>query len=70
MDKLLKFLKNKWFLLGISFLSFIYVFFLAKVAQLVFTCYLETENMATLTIMYVFEYGGTSMATKKIIKID
>ena len=54
MDKLLKFLKIKWFLLGISFLSFLYVFFLGKIAQLIFTCYLETENMATLTIMYVF----------------
>ncbi len=54
MDKFLKFLKNKWFLLGISFLSLIYVFFLGKIAQLVFTCYLETENMTTLSIMYVF----------------
>lgn len=54
MDKFLKFLKNKWFLLGISFLSLIYVFFLGKIAQLVFTSYLETENATTLTIMYVF----------------
>lgn len=54
MDKFLKFIKNKWFLLGISFLSLIYVFFLGKIAQLVFTSYLETENATTLTIMYVF----------------
>lgn len=54
MDKFLKFIKNKWFLLGISFLSLIYLFFLGKIAQLVFTSYLETENMTTLTIMYVF----------------
>ncbi|MCM1060651.1 MAG: hypothetical protein NC452_10185 [Eubacterium sp.] len=54
MDKFLKFLKNRWFLLGVSFLSFIYVFFLGKVALLTFTCYPEIENMTTLMIMYVF----------------
>ncbi|MBD5117271.1 MAG: hypothetical protein HDT48_07200 [Ruminococcaceae bacterium] len=54
MDKFLKFIKNRWFLLGISFLSFIYVFFLGKVVLLTFTSYPEIENVTTLMIMYVF----------------
>lgn len=54
MDKFLKFIKNRWFLLGISFLSFIYVYFLGKVALLTFTSYPEVENITTLMIMYVF----------------
>lgn len=54
MDKFLKFIKNKWFLLGISFLSLLYVLFLAKMVQLTFTSYLEADNMTTLMIMYVF----------------
>lgn len=54
MDKVLKFLKNRWFLLGISFLSFIYVYFLGKIAILVFTCYLEISNFASMMVLYVF----------------
>ena len=54
MDKFLKFIKNRWFLLGISFLSLIYVYFLGKVALLTFTSYPEIENITTLMIMYVF----------------
>lgn len=54
MDKFLKFIKNKWFLLGISFLSLLYVLFLGKMVLLTFTSYLEAENMTTLMIMYVF----------------
>lgn len=54
MDKFLKFIKNKWFLLGISFLSLLYVLFLGKMVLLIFTSYLEAENMTTLMIMYVF----------------
>lgn len=54
MDKFIRFIKNKWFLLGISFLSLLYVFFLGKMVQLVFTSYLEAENMTTLMIFYVF----------------
>lgn len=54
MDKFLKFIKNRWFLFGISFLSLIYVYFLGKVTLLTFTSYPEVENMTTLMIMYVF----------------
>lgn len=54
MDKFLRFIKNKWFLLGISFLSLLYTVFLAKMVQLTFTSCLEAENMTTLMIMYVF----------------
>lgn len=54
MDKVLKFIKNKWFLLGISFLSLLYIVFLGKMVQLVFTGYLEAKNMTTLMIFYVF----------------
>lgn len=54
MDKFLKFIKNRWFLLAVSFISLLYVYFLGKIAILTFTSYLETENMTTLMIMYVF----------------
>lgn len=54
MEKLLKFLKNKWFLLGISFLSFIYPVILGQLVIRTFDSYLETENFSAMMIFYVF----------------
>ncbi|MCM1298813.1 MAG: hypothetical protein NC203_10355 [Firmicutes bacterium] len=54
MDKLLKILKNKWFLLGVSFISFIYVVILGKIVANTFTSYLEISNFSTFLIFYIF----------------
>lgn len=70
MDKVLKFLKNRWFLLGISFLSFIYVYFLGKIALLTFTCYLEISNFASMMVLYIFVnfiFGVLMFFTRKQI---
>ena len=70
MEKLLKFLKNKWFLLGISFLSFIYVYFLGKIVLRAFDSYLETENFSAMMVMYVFVnfiFGVLMFFTRKQI---
>ena len=53
MEKFLKFLKNRWFLLGISFLSIIYVLFVANLVRVTFTCYLEIQNFAPLMALYL-----------------
>ena len=53
MEKVLKFLKNRWFLLGISFLSFIYVWFVANIVRITFTCYLEVENFVSMMSLYL-----------------
>lgn len=53
MEKVLKVLKNRWFLLGISFLSVIYVLFVANLVRVTFTCYLEVENFASLMALYL-----------------
>ena len=70
MEKLLKFLKNKWFLLGISFLSFIYAFFLGTIALRTFDSYLETENFSAMMVLYVFVnfiFGVLMFFTRKQI---
>ncbi len=70
MEKLLKFLKNKWFLLGISFLSFIYVYFLGKIVLRAFDSYLETENFSAMMVLYVFVnfiFGVLMFFTRKQI---
>ncbi len=70
MEKLLKFLKNKWFLLGISFLSFIYVFILGNIAIRTFDSYLETENFSAMMVTYVFVnfiFGVLMFFTRKQI---
>ncbi|MDE6579248.1 MAG: hypothetical protein K2K41_01790 [Ruminiclostridium sp.] len=70
MEKVLKFLKNKWFLLGISFLSFIYVYFLGKIVLRAFDSYLETENFSAMMVMYVFVnfiFGVLMFFTRKQI---
>lgn len=54
MEKVLKFLKNRWFLLGISFLSFIYVIFVGNLIRVTFTSYLEVNNFAALLTLYLF----------------
>lgn len=54
MDKLIKILKNKWFLLGVSFISFIYVYVLAQAVSCTFTSYLEIDNFTTFFIFYIF----------------
>lgn len=53
MEKVLKFLKNRWFLLGISFLSIIYVLFVANLVRVTFTCYLEINNFTSLMALYL-----------------
>ena len=53
MEKVLKVLKNRWFLLGISFLSFIYVLFVGYIVRLTFTCYLEVKNFTSLMALYL-----------------
>lgn len=70
MEKLLKFLKNKWFLLGISFLSFIYVYFLGKIVLRTFDSYLEVENFSAMMVLYVFVhfiFGVLMFFTRKQI---
>lgn len=70
MEKLLKFLKNKWFLLGISFLSFIYVFILGNIAIRTFDSYLEIENFSAMMVTYVFVnfiFGVLMFFTRKQI---
>lgn len=70
MEKLLKFLKNKWFLLGISFLSFIYVYFLGTIALRTFDSYLEIENFSAMMVLYVFVnfiFGVLMFFTRKQI---
>lgn len=70
MEKLLKFLKNKWFLLGISFLSFIYVFILGDIVIRTFDSYLEIENFSAMMVMYVFVnfiFGVLMFFTRKQI---
>lgn len=53
MEKFLKFLKNRWFLLGISFLSIIYVLFVGNLVRVTFTCYLEINNFTSLMALYL-----------------
>ena len=53
MEKFLKFLKNRWFLLGISFLSFIYVVYVGNMVRLTFTCYVEISNLASMMALYL-----------------
>lgn len=70
MEKLLKFLKNKWFLLGISFLSFIYVYILGKIVIRTFDSYLEVENFNAMMVLYVFVhfiFGVLMFFTRKQI---
>ena len=54
MDKFLRFIKNKWFLLGVSFISFIYVYVLGNIVKYTFTSYLEISNFTTFLIFYIF----------------
>ena len=70
MEKFLKFIKNKWFLLGISFLSFIYVIFVGNLVRVTFTCYLEVSSFASLMALYLlinFLFGVLMFFTRKQI---
>lgn len=70
MEKFLKFLKNKWFLLGVSLLSFIYVVILGKIIINVFNSYLEIENQSAMMVLYVFVnfiFGVIMFFTRKQI---
>ena len=70
MEKVLKFLKNRWFLLGISFLSFIYVVFVANLVRITFTCYIEVNNFTSLMALYLlinFLFGVLMFFTRKQI---
>lgn len=70
MDKILKVFKNRWFLLGVSFLSFIYVILLFNVVVNTFTCYLEVTNFSAMMVLYVFVnfiFGVIMFFTRKQI---
>lgn len=70
MDKILKVIKNRWFLLGVSFLSFIYVILLFNVVANTFTCYLEVANFSAMMVLYVFVnfiFGVIMFFTRKQI---
>lgn len=70
MDKILKVIKNRWFLLGVSFLSFIYVILLFNIAVNTFTCYLEVTNFSAMMVLYVFVnfiFGVIMFFTRKQI---
>lgn len=54
MEKVLKFLKNRWFLLGISFLSLFYVIFVAELVRISFTCYIKINNFNSFFALYLF----------------
>lgn len=53
MEKVLKFLKNRWFLFGISFLSVIYVLFVGNLVRVTFTCHLEINNFVSMMALYL-----------------
>ena len=64
MDKFLRFIKNKWFLLGISFLSLLYTVFLAKMVQLTFTsCLIITPVVVSA---FIFLACGVGEAFKTV----
>ncbi len=70
MDKVLKILKNRWFLLGVSFLSFIYVVLLGKIVVNTFSCYLEISNFSAMMVLYIFInfiFGTLMFFTRKQI---
>lgn len=70
MDKILKVIKNRWFLLGVSFLSFIYVILLFNIVVNTFTCYLEVTNFSAMMVLYVFVnfiFGVIMFFTRKQI---
>ena len=70
MEKFLKFLKNRWFLFGISFLSVIYVLFVGNMVRVTFTCYLEINNFVSLMALYLlinFLFGVLIFFTRKQI---
>ena len=70
MDKILKVIKNRWFLLGVSFLSFIYVVILFNIVVNTFTCYLEITNFSAMMVLYVFVnfiFGVIMFFTRKQI---
>lgn len=70
MDKILKVIKNRWFLLGVSFLSFIYVIVLFNIVVNTFTCYLEVTNFSAMMVLYVFVnfiFGVIMFFTRKQI---
>ena len=70
MEKFLKFLKNRWFLLGVSFLSIIYVLFVGSLIRITFTCYLEVQNFTSLMALYLlinFLFGVLMFFTRKQI---
>lgn len=70
MEKFLKFLKNRWFLFGISFLSVIYVLFVGNMVRITFTCHLEINNFTSMMALYLlinFLFGVLMFFTRKQI---
>ena len=70
MDKILKIIKNRWFLFGVSLLSFIYVLILFNIVVNTFACYLEINNFSAMMVLYVFVnfiFGVIMFFTRKQI---
>ncbi len=70
MDKVLKFLRNRWFLLGVSLLSFLYVIFIGYMIRITFCCYIRISNFNSFFALYLFVnfiFGVIMFFTRKQI---
>lgn len=70
MDKFFEVIRNKWFRLGVSLLTFLYAFFIGYVSWLSFAFYLKPTNDASLFVLYLFInflFGAEMYFTRKTI---
>ena len=70
MEKVINFLTNKWFKLGVSVLSIGYIVFLSFVAWLMLGFYLEPTHQGALITLYIFIhviFMGIMLFTRKQI---
>lgn len=70
MDKFFDIVRNKWFRLGLSFLTLIYMWFVGYVAWLSFAYYLTPTNSTSLFALYLminFIFGAIMYFTRKTI---
>ena len=70
MEKVINFLTNKWFKLGVSVLSLGYIVFLSFVAWLMLGFYLEPTHQGALVTLYIFInliFMGIMIFTRKQI---
>ena len=70
MEKVLNLVKNKWFRLGVSAVSLVYVWFCGYIAWLVFAYYLKPTNNISLFALYLFLnflFGAVLFFTRKTI---